>query len=142
MLMWILYEINVALIVNIVLIAALLQFSCEGLDIIGRLHVSENEAVKSQIAFLRPDADISNLDSHAVNQPHGVQSNRSVNAQPVQTDSLGNMSRGEIGVRSHSQQLGLNHGLPRYRPVVLSHQSSQNSGIGGHGFRATGVFPY
>ena len=62
MLMWILYEINVAMIVNIVLIAALLQFSCEGLDIIGRLHVSEDEAVKSQIAVLRPEADMRRLD--------------------------------------------------------------------------------
>ena len=62
MLMWILYSETVAMVVNLVLIAALLQFVFEGLYIIKRLHVEEDEAVKSRIDMLRPDADLHRLD--------------------------------------------------------------------------------
>ena len=64
MLMWILYSPFVALVVNMVLFAFLLQFISEGQDIMERLFVKEDHAVTGKLNLLRDERQeiVGNLD--------------------------------------------------------------------------------
>ena len=48
LLMWVLYSTQVALVVNCVLLAFLIAFIANGLDILSKLHVSEDDAVSGK----------------------------------------------------------------------------------------------
>ena len=83
----------------------------------GRLHVAEDEAVKTRVDMLRPEADLHRLDE--------VRSNRSVH-HTVHQDSVGNLSRADPGnMRPHSQQFFAENNPRRMR--------SQAANLSGHG---------
>ena len=71
MLMWILYSPFVAFIVNLVLLAFLLQFMSEGLYVMEKLYVRESDAVKNEMQMInRNRGEIGRLDQN-ITYTHG-----------------------------------------------------------------------
>lgn len=96
--MWIVYSPLVAFIVNLCLLAFLLQFISEGYDVWDRLYVAEEQAVSHEMALLNPGKKkMGHLDGgpQVMSDPQAENASRTLSKDEQQEAAMRNMSEEE-----------------------------------------------